>query len=136
MRLLWAYRSRLADHLGQDPLRRALWQAWARANPRRYDENLTARIPEHVIGPMLTWALRWVHLHALTRAAVTRHRSGGRPVCGRRRAIVWCSWDLSVLACDWVRIVWATASSMSALREPKWWTTRPWVTPASCATPR
>ncbi|MFE3033071.1 hypothetical protein ACFXKY_15675 [Streptomyces canus] len=60
VRLLWAYRSRLADRLGQDPLRRALWQAWARANPRRYDENLTERIPEHAIGPLLTWALRWV----------------------------------------------------------------------------
>lgn len=60
VRLLWAYRSRLTDHLGQDPLRRPLWQAWARAHPRRYDENLTDRIPEHVMGPLLTWALRWV----------------------------------------------------------------------------
>ncbi|MFJ8111639.1 hypothetical protein [Streptomyces sp. NPDC096132] len=60
VRLLWAYRSRLADRLGQDPLRRPLWQAWARANPRRYDENLTDRIPEHLTGPLLVWALRWV----------------------------------------------------------------------------
>lgn len=60
VRMLWAYRSRLTDHLGQDPLRRSMWQAWARANPRRYDENLTDRIPEHVMGPLLSWALRWV----------------------------------------------------------------------------
>ncbi|WP_145969082.1 hypothetical protein [Streptomyces hyaluromycini] len=60
VRMLWAYRSRLTDPLGQDPLRRSLWQAWARANPRRYDENLTDRIPEHVMGPLLSWALRWV----------------------------------------------------------------------------
>ncbi|MEU5046301.1 hypothetical protein [Streptomyces griseorubiginosus] len=60
VRLLWAYRSRLADRLVQDPLRRPLWQAWARANPRRYDENLTGRIPEHIMGPLLVWALRWV----------------------------------------------------------------------------
>jgi hypothetical protein len=59
VRMLWAYRSRLADHLGQDPLRRARWQAWARANPRRHDENLTDRIPEHIMGPLLIWALRW-----------------------------------------------------------------------------
>lgn len=32
VRLLWAYRSRLPDHLGADPLRRPSWQAWARAN--------------------------------------------------------------------------------------------------------
>ncbi|MGW7522669.1 hypothetical protein [Streptomyces sp. NPDC054783] len=60
VRILWAYRSRLTDHLGQDPLRRSLWQAWARAHPRRYDENLTDRIPEHVMGPLLSWAPRWV----------------------------------------------------------------------------
>ncbi|WP_338785164.1 hypothetical protein [Streptomyces sp. DG1A-41] len=60
VRMLWAYRSRLPDHLGQDPLRRPSWQAWARANPRRPGENLTDRIPEHVMGPLLTWALRWV----------------------------------------------------------------------------
>ncbi|MFD5451269.1 hypothetical protein [Streptomyces sp. NPDC127100] len=60
VRLLWAYRSRLTDLLVQDPLRRPLWQAWARANPRRYDENLTDRIPEHIMGPLLVWALRWV----------------------------------------------------------------------------
>ncbi|MEU7306077.1 hypothetical protein [Streptomyces sp. NPDC007206] len=60
VRMLWAYRSRLTDHLRQDPLRRPFWQAWTRANPRRYDENLTDRIPEHVMGPLLSWALRWV----------------------------------------------------------------------------
>lgn len=60
VRLLWAYRSRLADHLVRDPLRRPMWQAWARANPRRYDENLTGRIPEHIMGSLLVWALRWV----------------------------------------------------------------------------
>ncbi|MEU0194966.1 hypothetical protein ABZ250_34885 [Streptomyces afghaniensis] len=60
VRMLWAYRSRMTDHLGQDPLRRPLWQAWARAHPRRYDENLTDRIPAHVMGPLLSWALRWV----------------------------------------------------------------------------
>ncbi|MFD8260187.1 hypothetical protein ACFV19_14910 [Streptomyces griseoluteus] len=32
VRLLWAYRSHLPDHLGADPLRRPSWQAWARAS--------------------------------------------------------------------------------------------------------
>ncbi|MDX2544085.1 hypothetical protein ACOT81_20930 [Streptomyces sp. WI04-05B] len=60
VRMLWAYRSRLSEHLLLDPQRRPVWQAWARANPRRHGENLTARIPENVLGPLLTWALRWV----------------------------------------------------------------------------
>ncbi|MGW1520798.1 site-specific integrase [Streptomyces sp. NPDC002287] len=60
VRMLWAYRSRLPDALTLDPLRRPAWQAWARANPRRHGENLTERIPEQVMGPLLTWALRWI----------------------------------------------------------------------------
>lgn len=60
VRMLWAYRSRLPDHLEQDPLRRTAWQAWVRAHSRRPGENLTDRIPEPVLGPLLTWALRWV----------------------------------------------------------------------------
>ncbi|MFD6532115.1 site-specific integrase [Streptomyces sp. NPDC060184] len=60
VRLLWAYRSRLPEHLEQDPLRRPVWQAWVRSHSYRPGENLTDRIPEPVLGPLLTWALRWV----------------------------------------------------------------------------
>jgi hypothetical protein len=60
VRMLWACRSRLRDALATDPLRRPAWQAWARANPRRFGENLTERIPEQIMGPLLTWALRWI----------------------------------------------------------------------------
>ncbi|WAZ26897.1 site-specific integrase [Streptomyces cinnabarinus] len=60
VRMLWAYRSRIPDALVTDPLRRPAWQAWARANPRRFGENLTERIPEQIMGPLLTWALRWI----------------------------------------------------------------------------
>ncbi|WP_307072175.1 hypothetical protein [Streptomyces canus] len=55
-----AYRNVLPDHLGQDPLRRPLWQAWARHHRRAGGENLTDRIPEQVVAPLLSWAMRWV----------------------------------------------------------------------------
>ncbi|WP_327277699.1 hypothetical protein OG609_43015 [Streptomyces sp. NBC_01224] len=60
VRMLWAYRTRLPDRLAQDPLRRTVWQAWVRAHSQRTGKNLTDRIPEQVLGPLLTWALRWV----------------------------------------------------------------------------
>lgn len=62
VRMLWAYRTRLPlpQRLVCDPVRLPAWQAWARAQTRRGGENLTNRIPEQVMAPLLTWSLRWV----------------------------------------------------------------------------
>ncbi|MDX3538142.1 hypothetical protein PV721_28110 [Streptomyces sp. MB09-01] len=62
VRMLWAYRTRLpvSQRLVCDPVRLPTWQAWARPQSRRSGENLTGRIPEQVMAPLLTWALRWV----------------------------------------------------------------------------
>lgn len=60
VRMLWAYRTRLPHHLAEDPVRRPVWQAWARAHSSRAAENRTDRIPEPVLGPLLVWSLRWV----------------------------------------------------------------------------
>ncbi|MFK0050372.1 hypothetical protein ACIQU4_40980 [Streptomyces sp. NPDC090741] len=62
VRMLWAYRTRLpvSQRLVCDPVRIPDWQAWARTQTHRGGENLTERIPEQVMGPLLTWALRWV----------------------------------------------------------------------------
>ncbi|MBQ0927541.1 site-specific integrase [Saccharopolyspora endophytica] len=60
IRMLWLYRARLGEqHLRSDPARIALWRAWSRSQ-RRVRENTTDRIPETVIGPLMTWAMRWV----------------------------------------------------------------------------
>lgn len=61
-RLFWIYRAKLAgDGLQLDPRHLPEWQAWERAHSgRRSSENTTPRIPEAVLGPVLTWALRWV----------------------------------------------------------------------------
>ncbi|MEU3466066.1 hypothetical protein ABZ721_39790 [Streptomyces sp. NPDC006733] len=62
VRMLWAYRTRLpvSQRLVCDPVRLPTWQAWTRTQTRQGGENLTARIPEQVMAPLLTWALRWV----------------------------------------------------------------------------
>ncbi|WP_420036108.1 site-specific integrase [Streptomyces sp. cg28] len=84
VRMLWAYRTRLPDHLAADPARRPLWQAWARAHSSRVAENLTQRIPEPVLGPLLTWALRWVDDFAddVLRARDERDRINTLPPAG------------------------------------------------------
>ncbi|MEU0593703.1 site-specific integrase [Streptomyces ardesiacus] len=84
VRMLWAYRSGLTDYLEQDPLRRTAWQAWVRAHSRRPRENLTDRIPELVLGPLLTWALRWVDDFAddVLAARAERNDIDNRPPAG------------------------------------------------------
>lgn len=60
VRLLWLYRDKLThDHLALDP---ANLDGWLGGSGRRRSrpENLTERIPEQVLGPLLSWALRWV----------------------------------------------------------------------------
>lgn len=58
VRLFWRYRSVLPeDHLTLDPLEA---DGWGRSVRRGNGENSTARIPEKVIGPLLTWCLRFV----------------------------------------------------------------------------
>ncbi|NEA76556.1 hypothetical protein [Streptomyces sp. SID13588] len=74
VRMLWAYRTRLHDHLTVDPLRVPAWQAWSRAQHRGRGENRTDRIPEHVMAPLLTWALRWVDDFADDVLAACRER--------------------------------------------------------------
>ncbi|MET7989048.1 hypothetical protein [Streptomyces sp. NPDC005281] len=84
VRMLWAFRTRLPDHLAQDPLRRSAWQAWVRAHSRRSGENLTDRVPEQVLGPLLTWALRWVDDFAddVLAARAERDTIDARPPAG------------------------------------------------------
>ncbi|MCC0097618.1 hypothetical protein K7B10_23100 [Streptomyces flavotricini] len=60
VRMLWAYRTRLPHHLTEDPVRRPVWQALARAHSSHAAENRTDRISEPVLGPLLIWAMRWV----------------------------------------------------------------------------
>lgn len=57
VRLLWRYRSVLDDPLGVDPLD---CEGWGGSIRRARGENSTARIDEAVLGPLLTWALRFV----------------------------------------------------------------------------
>jgi integrase len=57
VRLLWRYRTVLTtDRLTVDPLDADGWGN----STRRRAENTTARIPEHVMGPLLTWCLRFI----------------------------------------------------------------------------
>lgn len=60
VRLLWLYAGKLTgDALTFDP---ALVPSWADAPASsRAGENATSRIPEHVISPLLTWALVWIN---------------------------------------------------------------------------
>jgi hypothetical protein len=55
-RLLWHYRSVLSDPLPFDP---AGLEGWSEPNHSARGENRTARIDETVIGPLITWALRF-----------------------------------------------------------------------------
>ncbi|MFD3883993.1 hypothetical protein [Streptomyces microflavus] len=61
-RALWVYRSKISgDTLSSDP--QIIWDdapAGTRPSNDRHGENTTARIPEEVLAPLLTWALRWV----------------------------------------------------------------------------
>jgi integrase len=57
VRLLWRFRTALpTDRLALDPLDVDGWGA----SKRRQTENTTLRIPEHVMGPLLTWCLRFI----------------------------------------------------------------------------
>ncbi|MFC5667640.1 hypothetical protein ACFP3U_32315 [Kitasatospora misakiensis] len=56
-RKLWLFRAKLSDALSFDP---ATVAGWLRPKRRKDGENTTERIPEQVIGPLLTWALRWI----------------------------------------------------------------------------
>lgn len=61
VRLFWLYRDALpeGDRLALDPL---LVDDWIEGGAgRRGRENTTPRIPEAVMGPLLVWALRFVH---------------------------------------------------------------------------
>lgn len=62
-RTLWVYRTKFSgDALSSDP--QIVWDAspagGARPSGDRHGENTTDRIPEEVLAPLLTWALRWV----------------------------------------------------------------------------
>lgn len=62
-RLLWLYRDKLTtDALSSDP--NIAWgsptRGRRRQTERRRGENSTARIPEQVLAPLMSWALRWV----------------------------------------------------------------------------
>lgn len=64
VRQLWVYRTKLTgDTLSVDPY--IVWDdpttyGSRGRNRRGARENTTDRIPEEIIGPLLTWALRWV----------------------------------------------------------------------------
>lgn len=60
LRLLYRYRARLSDPLLIDPQHVA---SWTRRTHR--GENSTDRIPEPVLGPLVTWSLRFVDEFAL-----------------------------------------------------------------------
>ena len=58
VRLLWRYRAALReDGLSFDPKHLT---GWDEGRTVRATENLTDRIPESVLGPLLTWAIRFV----------------------------------------------------------------------------
>ena len=57
-RYLWRYRRVMSDHLSFDPLREV--DKWSMDRRFRPPENKTARIPEQVLGPLVTWSLRFV----------------------------------------------------------------------------
>ncbi|MFK0238734.1 hypothetical protein [Streptomyces vinaceus] len=80
VRMLWAYRTRLPHHLTEDPVRRPLWQALARAHSSHAAENRTDRIPESVLGPLLIWAMRWVEDFRRRPPSPRRTRPDRRPV--------------------------------------------------------
>jgi hypothetical protein len=58
VRYLWRYRRVVPDYLPFDPLREV--DKWSMDPRFRPSENTTARIPEQVLGPLVTWSLRFV----------------------------------------------------------------------------
>lgn len=58
VRYLWRYRRVMPDYLPFDPLREV--DKWSMDPRFRPSENKTARIPEQVLGPLITWSLRFV----------------------------------------------------------------------------
>lgn len=57
IRVLWRYRTVLADHLPFDP---AHLEGWRDDYRSRRVENATSRIPEQVHGPLMAWAMRFI----------------------------------------------------------------------------
>ena len=57
VRLLWFYRRQVSDGLAFDP---SLLEDWAEPHAGGRGENHTDRIPEPVMGPLLTWSLRFI----------------------------------------------------------------------------
>ncbi|WP_341514533.1 hypothetical protein AAC389_29820 (plasmid) [Rhodococcus qingshengii] len=57
VRMLWRYRSAITEPLNFDPQYAA--EGWSRQSRSRA-ENITPRIPEQVLGPLISWSLRFV----------------------------------------------------------------------------
>ncbi|MBH5147737.1 MULTISPECIES: hypothetical protein [Rhodococcus erythropolis group] len=57
VRMLWRYRSALTEPLNFDPQYAA--EGWSQQSRSRA-ENITPRIPEQVLGPLIAWSLRFV----------------------------------------------------------------------------
>lgn len=57
IRVLWRYRTVLADHLPFDP---AHLEGWRDDYRSWRVENATSRIPEQVHGPLMVWAMRFI----------------------------------------------------------------------------
>lgn len=74
--MLWRYRTSLLGRgLSFDPRLREYW--FAEPYPEPGEENATPRIPEHVHGPLLVWAMRFVDdFSEDIIEAATRWRSG------------------------------------------------------------
>ncbi|MFD3458263.1 hypothetical protein ACFWVM_00970 [Nocardia fluminea] len=70
VQLLWRYRSGMSDPLRIDPRRVDDW----RGHYQRGPENSTARIPEQVLIPLITWSIRFVDDFAEDIFAADRHR--------------------------------------------------------------
>jgi hypothetical protein len=71
VRYFWRYRHALAtDRLELDPRDVAGWSEGPHAPPA---ENTTARIPEHVLGPLIAWSLRFVDSFAADILAANDH---------------------------------------------------------------
>lgn len=88
VRYFWRYRNMLiTDRLTFDPHQ---LDGWGERGVRNGNENSTERIPEQVLGPLLTWSLRFVdHFAADILAADREWRrirlgEGGKPREGRR----------------------------------------------------
>lgn len=58
VRYFWRYRTVLQDHLLFDPL--VAVDNWSVPHYRRPTENATPRLPDEVLGPLVTWCLRLI----------------------------------------------------------------------------